>query len=373
MFTGLFVASLAYGADGPKPIELSFRENPRFGFVVTLLLTFSILASIGGMYGLTTRFLAEVAYQHAGAAANQGNVEQAGSFIDTAIRLNPADAYYRFSSNVDLVRMQQLLSQNKAPEEIKDQFQQLLARAIGNAQQATTLDPNNYQNWSNLGSLYQSVIPLGIDGAVDSAVAAYDRALTLRPSSPDILLARASLERARNNTADARTFVQKAIDLRPQYTDAIFLLAQMQLEDNDVASAMKSVQAVTMFDPQNPVAYFQLGLLKYGSNDFVGAAQAFERAVQLNDVYANARYFLGLSYWRLGSKDKALEEFKKVRETNPDNADVASIVTNMEAGRDPFQSVSPSADIQDLANLPVGGADAADAKVAPTDQQNLAH
>ena len=365
---GLFIASLALGSDSSRLLVVQFRDNPRVGFIVTLILTCMLLASIGGVYSLSTRYVAEVSFQKALYTANTlGDIEAAWTLGTRATQYNPsADLYYRLLSNIDVVRTQRLLAQNKPPEEIRSQFQDLLGRAIGNATKAQTNDPNNYQNWVNLGTIYQSVVPLGITDAADDAQAAFDQALALRPNSPYLYLAKASLARAQGDTENARSFVEKAIDLRNQYTDAIFLLAQMQLEQNDVANAIKSVQAVTLFDPTNPVAFFQLGLLQYGTEQYVQAAQAFERATALNPVYANAHYFLGLTQWRLGNRAAAIAEFKKVLETNKGNVEVAGIVANLEAGKAPFTSTSASDDIQNLSELPVTDTNEDNAAAAST-------
>jgi tetratricopeptide (TPR) repeat protein len=372
ILTGLFIASLGFGGDAVKHMALSFRDNPRVGFGVTLALTLAVLLSIGGVYGLTTRIMGEYAFERAVQVGNtSADIDGAEALALRAVQLDQVDVYYRLLSTLQMVRIQQLLAQNKAPDEIRDQFQALLGRAIGYAQDATTLEPNNYQNWLTLATVYQSVAPLGIDGTTDSAIAAFDRTLELRPSSPFVYLAKSALERARGNTDAARTAVEQAIALRSQYTDAIFLLAQMQLEQNDVQSAITSVQSVTLFDPSNPVAFFQLGLLYYGSEQYASAAAAFGRAVALNDVYANAHYFLGLADWRLGNRQGAIDEFKKVQTTNPDSAEVTTIIANLEAGRDPFVAVATSPDIKDLQALPVAGADTADQVGAQADTKNL--
>lgn len=370
MLTGVYIAARSWGDDATKQLRIVFKENPRAGFLVTLTLTFLVLLAVGGVYSVSMRHAAESAYQSALRAVNgsSGPLDPVAveAQLQTAIDRHPVDKFYRLLSNVDLFQAQQKLQEGKAPEAIRDEFQQLLARAVANAQQATIVDAKDHNNWENFGSMYQSIVPLGIEGAVDSALASYDQALERRPSSPHIYLSKAALERQRGNATSARENVEKAIALRNQYTDAIFLLAQMQLEANDTANALKSVEGVTVFEPGNPVAWFQLGLLRYGSNDFTGAIQALERAVALNDQYANARYFLGLAYWRLGNDSRAADVLEQIMTTNPDNKEVPSMVENLRAGRDPYTSATAQAtstqatNITKLDKLPLPNADAGD-------------
>lgn len=374
ILTAVFVASLGLGNDGVRQVRLVFSENPRMGFLVALVVMGAILFSAFGAYGLTNRFTAEAAYQKGFILlARDGDIEGGWEYLERAVRRHPADIYYRLMSVVDIVRIRDIIAQDLPPEEVRDEVSGLLSRAVIHANTATEVDPRDHQNWVNLGTIYQNIIPLGIEGSADSAIAAFDRALTLRPSSPRVYLSKATLERSRGNNDVALELVNRAVDLRGQYTDAIFLKAQIQLEREDVENAIASVEAITVFEPNNPVAFFQLGLLHYGSNDFGRAAQALERAILINDQYANARYFLGLSYWRLGNIAGAISEFERVRETNPENEEVISIIANLSAGLDPFDSPTPADDIAARDGLPIEATDPnREDAVQRLDSRNLA-
>ncbi len=354
LLTGLFIASLRFGHGPVLDMVLSFKNNPRLGFVATLVLTLGILGSVTGLYTIGMRYAAEAQFQRALVVANTTtDVDLAEQLTTRAITLHPTDLYYRLSANITQVRIQQLLAQNKPPEEIREQFQNLLSRAIADAMEATTLDQNDYQNWLTLGTIYQGIAPLGIEGAAASAQAALDRALALRPDAPAILLAQASIARQEGDSATARRLVERAISVRNQYTDAIFLLAQIQIENNEIENAVRSVEAATLFDPSNAVAFFQLGLLQYSATNYAEAARALEQAVRINDQYANARYFLGLTYAQQGRSQEALIQFREVQRTNPDNQEVAQIISNLEAGRSPFQNLENEPVIEELDAPPV--------------------
>jgi len=355
ILTGVFVASLSFGSDSKKHLTLAFRDNPRVGFAITFVLSLAVLGSVGGVYGFATRYIAEAYFQKAAhLATEEGKIDESYDFVTKAIERSKVDVYYRLLSNLDMVQVKKLIAQNKPPEEIKEEYEKLLVRSISNAMEATKLDKNDYQNWENLGNIYHSNIPYGVDGVVDSALSSYDQALTMHPNSPSLYYVKAVLEHSRGDSEKAREYVQKAITLRNQYTDAIFLLAQIQIENNEIQSAIKSVEAITLFNPLDSVAFFQLGLLHYAAEEFQSSVRAFEKALGIYSEYANARYFLGLSYWRLGNNARALEEFKKVKETNPENAEVASVIANLEAGKEPFVETATTtvADIQERSELP---------------------
>ncbi len=367
VFTGVFLASLIRPENPSTFVTLSFRKNPRIGFLTTLLLTLVLLVAIGGVYGFSTRFFAEVRFNEAMRVINsEKKVDEGEQMIIRATALYPKDEYYRILSDIDLYRINVLLNSRLEDAEAQERLKSLLARTIANATEATERGPKNYRNWSNLASKYQSISTLNIDGSAESAIGAYQRAIEMRPGAPDLLLALATLERSQGNIEQARVYVEQAISMRRSYTDAIFFLAQLQLESNDVANAINSVHAITLFEPKNPVAFFQLGLLHYGAGDYKNAETALSQAVRLANEYANARYFLGLTYWRLERTNESIAEFEKVLETNPENNEVRAIISNLRAGNAPltvFASSTPAADIQERDSLPI-------TEVTPESQEN---
>ena len=64
----------------------------------------------------------------------------------------------------------------------------------------------------------------------------------------------------------------------------------------------------------------------------------------LSPGYANARYFLGLSYEKLGRVKDAISQFTELKITNPDNKEVSLILSNLKAGRAPFANATPPID-----------------------------
>jgi hypothetical protein len=65
------------------------------------------------------------------------------------------------------------------------------------------------------------------------------------------------------------------------------------------------------------------------------------QAIQAVPDYANAKYFLGLTLLKVGEKGAAIQQFKDLLVTNPNNEELKLIVTNLEAGREPFANAKP--------------------------------
>jgi tetratricopeptide (TPR) repeat protein len=104
------------------------------------------------------------------------------------------------------------------------------------------------------------------------------------------------------------------------------------------------VQAASVLAPNDSGTFFQLGFLRYNNKDYQGAVSALEKTIVLNPAYANAKYFLGLSYQKLGRNAEAIAQFKDLQVTNPDNKEVGLILNNLQAGRDPFANAKPPID-----------------------------
>jgi len=84
---------------------------------------------------------------------------------------------------------------------------------------------------------------------------------------------------------------------------------------------------------------FLLGLLYYSTEQINLAKSEFERVVALDENYSNARYFLGLIYDQQESKDKAIEQFEKIEELNPENILIKRILTNLREGLPALEGV----------------------------------
>ncbi len=347
LFTGLFIAVLV-SEQLVSVKKISFNRDPRTGFVSVLVL---ILLLIGGVtlgYMVSQKYLASVYFQKGVTLYNKdGSIDIAEDLIARAAALRPQDTYYRFLSELTLIRMNQLLSEDAAKtsaEEVRGKFQSLLGVALGNARQAVALGPTNYQNLMQLGRVFEAVVPLAIEGSYENAKANYEAARSINPASPVIPLTLARLELAKKDNVKAREYIAEALRAKGNYTEAIFLLSQIEAGEGNTKAAISSAEAASVIAPDDPVIFFQLGMLKFNDKDYRGSAAALERAITLNPAYANAKYFLGLSYEKLGRGADAITQFSDLKTMNPDNVEVDLILRNLKVGRPPFAEAPPPLD-----------------------------
>lgn len=341
----VYLASLRHHTNNRiKERSFVFANNPKTGFVSVFALTFLLLVTLVSMYTTIRVYASSVQFQSGIIELNVvGNVDEAQNKMVRSANIREQDRQFRILADIGIARLQQLQTVTDiSEEELQASFRQLLANAIADGQRATELDANNYQNWLALGRVYQSVVPLRIQGAYENALTSFERALELNPNAPGTYLTLARLETVNGDTLKARDHITSALQLKNNYTDAIFLLSQLEISEGNVDEAIASVEAAALLTGNNPVIHFQLGLLKYNQNDNEGAVQAFGTAIAISPDYANAKYFLGLTLDRIGERGAAITQFEQVRATNPDNQDVVQILENLRADRAPFQNEDPA-------------------------------
>lgn len=337
LFIGLFISSLRH-ASRAQEWGVVFSKNPRMGFAVVFVLTLLLLASILAAYVIVERYLASVSYAEGAQALLKGDLAKAEAATNRSILFAPSDRAYQLAAGIGISRMNQVASDNTlSPADAQQAFQGALSSSIQAALTATQLGPNNYQNWAVLGNVYQTVVPLKIEGAYENAKTAYERAISLNPTSPSIPYILAQLEIAQGNAAAAEQQLINAINLKRDYTQAIFLLSQLEVQQGKAVEALQAAEAAAYFAPNDSVVLFQVGILRSANGDTNGATQALARAVELNPQYANARFFLAVMLAIQGNYPEAANQLEQVAALSEDNAKaVDADLTTLRAGKNPF-------------------------------------
>jgi tetratricopeptide (TPR) repeat protein len=334
---GIFVSSLRYGRER-REYGVIFSRSPRIGFVIVFGLTLLLLASVVAAYVVVERYLGDVAYASATVAYGKGDLAGATTAVNRSILFAPSERAYQLAAAIGIGRMRQIAADTSlTPSDAQQQFQAALTGGIQAGTTATRLWPKDYQNWVMLGNVYETVVPLNIEGAYDNAKAAFVQAETLAPTNPNLPFVLAQLEIAKGNGAAAEADLVQAITLKRDYTQAIFLLSQLQAQEGKAKEALQAAEAAAYFAPNDPTVLFQVGILRSANGNTDGAIDALSHAVQVNPQYANAHFFLGVMYALKGELDKALTELNTVAAFSPDNAKaVASDIASLQAGKNPF-------------------------------------
>jgi tetratricopeptide (TPR) repeat protein len=349
LFTGALIAFLV-GEGVVGVYNVSFEGNTRLSFVITPIVIILLVGTIASGVLLYRQVSSLVAFRDSQVAISAGNIELGQANLLRANSLSERDIYQRSLSNIGLLNLTNLAKQDLPSEEIAVKANQFVNDARGYAERAVTLDPTNFENYLQLGSVYDTLGSLGIQNTVQLARQNYEQALQLNPKSPRILFVLARLEYISGDHAKAKDYLHKALAERPNYLEAVSFLTQLELQDKNPDGAIGALQASVAAEPSNFLLRFALGYLEYVKRDYLDAIGQFETAVILNPAYADAKYFLGLSYAHTNRTSDAIQQFTDVQTLNPDNKEVTTILRNLKAGRGAFDVgyTAPTQPVEDV-------------------------
>ncbi|MFH0846247.1 MAG: tetratricopeptide repeat protein [Patescibacteria group bacterium] len=337
LFLGLLL-SLIYSENIILQNKITFISNKgksiSFLTGATLLVIFTAYTSfVSG-----EKVLASSQFQKAVTAVNiDGDLNKSFELMNKAANTFETDFYYRSLSDLSLLQLQALFNQEGVDEKtLQEEFQRIFGNATIYSQMAIKADKDNYLNWANIGKVYANIVPLKTEGAYDTATQSYFKALELNPTNPSLVLNLANLELANENIDKAKEYIVGAIQFKNNYSDAYYMLAQIELDAKNNDEALNILRALVKANQTDPQAYFQLGLLDYNLDNTEEAVAVLEQAVILSPYYIDARYLLGVNYYVAKETEKALAQFNIVKELNPQDTTIDTIIENAKAGRNLF-------------------------------------
>ncbi len=337
VFVGIFASTMRFAESG-RQWGVMFSRKPKIGFMIVFALTLLLLGAVFAAYTLTEHYIATAELASASNSASNGDLDSADKAIQSSISFAPSASAYQMAAGIANARLSQIAASTTMSTTTAQQaFQSALSSGINSALTATNIAPNDYQNWIMLGNLYADAVPLGVSGAYNNAKTAYEKAVALNPTNPQIHYILAQLNMANKDIKSAQDDLKAAITLKQDYTDAIFLLSQLEVQDGNVKDALSSALAAAYFTPNNPSILFQVGILYAATNDLSNAAVALEAAVNANPQFANARYFLAAVYAKQHNMKDAVTQMQAIADMSAENAKaVAPQIQALNAGTNPF-------------------------------------
>lgn len=340
LFIGLFIASLK-GSALARPVKIVFSESPRLGFLSVLVVAVTLVLGLVSLYGTGEVYASAVKEGETILLSNRGDIEGATSAATSAALLSPQDRHYRMLTALALSRLATIVENGGSDKATQDAFQAGLSDAVNASTAAISANPLGFKNWMSRASVYEAVVPLNIDGAYEKAVETLEEARKYNPRSPEIDYRLANLKTFKGDASGARTSALAALEKKSDYTPAILLLAQLSLNEGKIEDAISAVEAAIVFTPQDASLKYQLGLLQLSAKRYQDAADSFSAALAITPDFANASFFLGQADIFLGKRDEALAIFKALREKNPDNTTLVSVIEAVERGENPFTGGTP--------------------------------
>jgi predicted O-linked N-acetylglucosamine transferase (SPINDLY family) len=168
---------------------------------------------------------------------------------------------------------------------------------------------------SNLGNALNGM------GRLDDALAAYDRALRLRPDYADAHYNRGNVLRDMGRLDDALSACDTALRLRPDYADASYSRGNVLRDMGRLDDALTAYDGALRLRPDYTEAYNNRGnaLLSMGRLD--DALAAYDGALRLRPDYADAHYNRGNVLQDMARLDDALAAYDTALRLRPDLAE----------------------------------------------------
>ncbi len=340
-------AALGMESGGARPFALfAHAGTARIWFKASLILLIVIAAAWAFMV-----FKKTVALAYFGSGLKQLTVAKdplrADADFARSISFDEGDIYWQARAEASLSKASMIAagvnqsSNASTTQAALNDIATIVNSALGYSRNAIAYDPTNYYNFLSEARVSETAANFHLTNGYENAVRAYGQAISLNPQNPSIYLALARLQASQNKLDDALKSVGAAIQVKDNYLDAIFAYSQIEAAKGDLPNAIIAAQIATQINPQNPLLFFQLGLLQYNNKDYASSADALSKAVSLQPNYANAQYFLGLSFARIGKNAEAVKQFSDLAASNPDNQEVALILANLRAGKSPFTDAKP--------------------------------
>ena len=327
LFTGL--SFVAYGALVPQSVKtIALVSNRRRGFLLMVLVIVLIIASVAGVFTMAKQYVAQATFTEARAKATTPAEFQ--QVTAEAYQQYQDDTFLIAIAQARLVELQSMLALEKPSEQDQEKFVAIARQAVLEAEEAIRLDDSNPAGHATLADIFSVLAIAGFQDAPDRVAAKLEDARFRDPLNPIYSMAEASLAIRLNDSGKAREKIAKALELKRNYSEALFLLSQIDVKDGKIDDAANTARQIITLEPNNPTRYYQLGVLLAAKKDLPASIEAYEAALQLDKNFANARYMLALTYLDSNRLDDALTQLKIVRETNPDNKQLADLISQLE-------------------------------------------
>lgn len=227
-FTGLLCASLIR----EKIVglrEFSWINSPKKGFALVLALILVFIASVAWGFTWSQRFAASIDERNVSLVLKTpSDIGAAENYAGKAIQRVPSnDTYLRNFAQLKLLELQFALQQS-GKAELSTSSAAILNQAALASREAMRVNPSDYRNVLLVGSVYETAGLLGVPGAGDTAVAAYQEVQRLSPTNPLPAYLTGRLFALARDSARAKAFVERALTLKPDFQEANTLLGQIQ-------------------------------------------------------------------------------------------------------------------------------------------------
>jgi tetratricopeptide (TPR) repeat protein len=196
--------------------------------------------------------------------------------------------------------------------------------AVLEAQDIIKRDPNNLEARKLLGRIYlRSLGDMqpgnGSQNVLKLAIEQYEQIIKIEPDSVEDHLLLGRLYRLNNDLQKAESEFKTAVKIQPDSEEAVTTLAYLYNEEGDTARATQALSAIPEAS-RSAKLYSALGYTYEQQKQYKNAIAAYRRAIELDRDNLDAIRGLAQNLLNDGQTDAALEQYKIIAESNPEDA-----------------------------------------------------
>ncbi len=317
----------------PNTIKWKEPKNRTFVIIPIILLVLTIFGLIISLNRIRAIYLIENSIKNY--KNNSINLRTLENNLIKFVNISNNDTNHRLLSQFYIYKIKLILSNNATTTELLQQeVITYVDNAINNAKTAIQIDKKDFNNYLNLGSVYEFIMTFDQENKERDYLLAkesYNKALELYPKNPSIYLNLAQLEY--NYQKNATTTIEnlnKSLQIKPNYSQAYYLFSQLSVQENEVNNAiqfaLKSIEA----EPQNIDALLQYGILlinkkELSKEELNQAYTAFTSVLNIDGNNVTAAYYLAVTYILAGEYDQAKNIINTLKQVLPNEQKVIDL------------------------------------------------
>jgi putative PEP-CTERM system TPR-repeat lipoprotein len=187
-----------------------------------------------------------------------------------------------------------------------------MAKAEQAYKKAIELDDQQIAARNGLARLY------GASSRLGQARSLLQENLVLDGHNKDTYYLLLQVERMAGNPEEAMDVARRLLELFPAEVKAAYLLGILELQRNDLAAARELADNLLAHHADHPAGIRLQGLILFAEEKYAEAADKLQQSLKkFPDL--TGRYMLGLSHYKLGAFELALNQFQAMLDEKPDH------------------------------------------------------
>ena len=246
-----------FGGSPDHQNEPQNRSERRFSKILPSIFLIILVVIVGLPLYFVTRFtLSDFTFQQSLVAESQNNGLATYQLQTAAITIFPyRDIYYRSFAQTNLALANALAINQPKGQKPSAQTQKdiltLIQQSINAGRAAITIAPATSFNWNNLSSIYRSLIGFG-QNADQFTILTLNQAIALDPNNPQQYLDLGGVYYQLGKYDDAIREFQIAINLKQDYANGYYNLGHAYEMKGDYQQAMTNYETVKQLVADNP-------------------------------------------------------------------------------------------------------------------------